>query len=208
MQSSYTHIRTMQYESANFSQILVFTTVTSNSPIFLPAKFSRYTVWHQTSRRWARETLGGGTVPSSLWMKHWPLLPAGSGIQGGVQQALWGPDGICSAAPCDCGPRQALHPSRRSSQPLSQSDVNTHHDRRLFLRYHMRVQWNLSVVVTHQISIVWQVAAISRLCCMGLVQQGPAVLTVRKWWLNGNLIPRPSRPSVLSFAILTRVKAW
>jgi len=39
------HIRTMQYESAKiFRQILVFMTVTSNSPNFLPANFSRYTV--------------------------------------------------------------------------------------------------------------------------------------------------------------------
>ena len=44
-QSSYTHIQTMQYESANyFRQILVLTTVTSNSPNFLPTKFSCYTV--------------------------------------------------------------------------------------------------------------------------------------------------------------------
>jgi len=46
MQSSYTHIQTMQYESAKifFHQILVFMTVMSNLPNFLPAKFSRYTV--------------------------------------------------------------------------------------------------------------------------------------------------------------------
>jgi len=131
----------------------------------------------QGNFRWWNSTL--------LTMKHWPLLPAGSGIQGGVQQALWGSDGICSTALCDCGPRQALHPSRWSSQPLSQSGINKHHDRRLFLRCYMHVQWNLSVVVTHQISIIWQVAAVSMLCSMRLVQRGPAVVTVREWWVNG-----------------------